>query len=137
MRNLFLLMTTLFALSLCAQTPKEENVNRNEIRIGVGDPFLDMIFMHTDVGRYEYVNQRFTGNLFVEYQYRINDWLSVGGKATYSAILYDTEYYSSSLHLYENREAVYRNRYSMRASLMPTVRFTYVCKQLEIGRAHV
>ena len=122
MKRFILPLMCLISFTALAQEKKTTIANLHEVRIGVGDPFLDIIFSH-DCSHKKFHNRGTTGNLFVEYQYRIKHWLGVGGKFTFSDMFYDVEYFNS--HQFSEPSETYYNNHDIRTSLMPTVRFTY------------
>lgn len=118
MKHFLCVMISVFCFVLCAQGEIKDTrlQNKSEIRIGIGDALADYYP--------EVLNKWSTGHLFVEYQYRINTWLGVGGMYDVVANQYK-EYYVSPEEPYDS----YRYLTAQSHYIMPTVRFTYLNRE--------
>jgi len=118
-----------------AESKDSRKENPHEIRIGITDDFILRSleapvggFYHPDANDGYYISGYHehsygsTGHLFAEYQYRFNHWLGVGGVADVRGGFWKETVYSECP--IENNTYI-RNMYSVRVSLLPTVRFTY------------
>ena len=118
-----------------AESKEHRKDNPHEIRIGIAEDIVlkavEMPVGHTgaqNVNEGYYVHGTHehsygsTGHLFAEYHYRINHWLGVGGLVDVRGGFWKETCYSECA--FENNTYVL-NRYSVRMSVMPTVRFTY------------
>ncbi|MCQ2346176.1 MAG: hypothetical protein MJZ82_05365 [Paludibacteraceae bacterium] len=89
---------------------------RHEVRIGWGDYMFESLVYHPNHSNAEY---RYTGHVFAEYQYQINNWLSAGAQVDYEQVWWKKEYINGI----KMEEPIPANFYNI--ALMPTVRFTY------------
>ena len=126
----------LCALTAYAETAENRKENPHEIRIGIADdlvlrgfesPINNNLFLPQPEKGYRITgermhNYRSTGHLFAEYQYRINQWFSIGGNFDVRTALWQrTDYSICQFETNSNTQ----NLHHVRLSLMPVVRFTY------------
>ena len=126
----------LCALTAYAETAENRKENPHEIRIGIADdlvlrgfesPINNNLSLPQPEKGYRITgermhNYRSTGHLFIEYQYRINHWLSVGANFDTRASLWKrTEYSICQFESAVNTQ----NQHAVGIMLSPTVRFTY------------
>ena len=116
-------LITLTALILCsfamlhAETPEHRKENPHEIRLGYAENAHELLFTESrsliaGVGLQRTVYQ--TGHIFVEYQYRINNWFSAGCNIDYI------------LSWHEPRGRNNTVNFSNKFTILPTARFTYL-----------
>lgn len=93
-KSFLLFFVLLFSLTTAfAETKEERKQHPHELRIDIGDDFLNKWWMGSGNG-YNKTNDWSTGHLSVEYQYRINHWFGVG--AMYDVnVSHDSWEYSS------------------------------------------
>ncbi len=137
MKKLIALTTILLCtLTAYAETAENRKENPHEIRIGIADDLVlrgfespinnNLTLPQPEKGysiRGEKMhNYRSTGHLYVEYQYRINHWLSVGANFDTRSSLWKRTNYTICSH-----ESVVntQNQHAVGLMLSPTVRFTY------------
>ena len=86
-------LITLTAIFLCsfsalfAETPENRKENPHEIRIGIADSYMEACIEKPDLDSYPTCVPitykkgplNHTGHIFVEYQYRVNNWFSIHG----------------------------------------------------------
>ena len=111
------------ALSLMAEPTMNRRLRPHEIRLGYGDPFFETMAWHAspmlDYGEQTH-NYRYTGHIFLEYQYRVNYWFSFGVQADYQQVFWDKWTYTPTEVQIES------DRYFYDISVFPTMRFTYL-----------
>jgi len=133
MKNKFYLLLAFCCLTtgMMAETREDRANWRNEVRIGWGDQLFESLMWHnptytitTMPATYEITkneNYRYHQHIWLEYQYRFNNWFSLGAMADVSEVGWDvvlrngagTELSREKKHFFYN------------LVIMPTVRFTY------------
>ena len=106
----------IFPIHLYSQNNEDfPSFKHHEIRLGIDDPFVNMIL--DDGGSPSHKNRHYTytGRIFLEYQYHFNKWISVGANLGWSGAF--SEGYSPT-------NPSVRSNY-MQYSLMPKVQCTY------------
>ena len=130
-------LITLTAIILCtigalfAETPENRKENPHEIRIGIADSYMEACIEKPNLDSYPtcvpitYKNGplNHTGHIFVEYQYRVNNWFSAGVNADF---LHSWYYQHPEEGCYFDKEKYY----SSKLSIIPTIRFTYFHNEL-------
>lgn len=147
MQRLILYILTLSAVCSLYAEPIEKPTRRHELRIGMGDASLDKRFYEDPVSGYSPTEMQYliigmpaqeadaflrshyivdrkdlrsSGNIFVEYQYHFNNWLSAG--VDVNMLAFQRKY------IIANGYHDFRGSYTtgtMMLSLIPRVRFTY------------
>lgn len=106
-----------------AEPTMNRSLRPNEIRLGYGDPFFETMAWHPspnlDYGE-QNRNYRYTGHIFLEYQYRFNYWFSFGAQVDYQQVLWDKWTYKGTDVIKEPDHTFYD------ISVLPTMRFTYL-----------
>ena len=126
----------LCTLTAYAETAENRKENPHQIHIGIADdlflrglesPSSNDLFLppvregYRQTGEKEH-NYRSTGHLYIEYQYRINHWLSVGANFdTRTSLFQRTSYSICQFESIVNTQ----NHHAVGLTLMPVVRFTY------------
>ena len=135
-KRIIWIVTLLCAWGVVFAESKEHCKNNpHEIRIGIAeDIILKIVETPVGGGRMQNVNEGYyvhgtreynygsTGHLFAEYQYRINSLVGVGGLVDVRGGFWKQKCYS--VCAFEDNTYV-RNMYSVRMSVMPTLRLTY------------
>lgn len=119
----------LWQMKAQAETKETRSTQRHEFRIGYGDPMYETMRWkdesnHLPVPMNVRQNYRYTGHIYGEYMYRVNDWFGVGGQVDFGATTFDyntyqldaagKQYLASSDH-----------RFFYDLCIMPSFRFTY------------
>lgn len=130
---LLVLLLTLGLAPCAAETKAMRDTMRHELRLGWGDQLFETLIWHerpsvTTTGsrddRYTYSERfRYSQHLFLEYQYRINYWLGVGGLVDASGVKWDVVTRDGTGAYVSTDE---QKHYLYNAVVMPTVRFTYL-----------
>lgn len=118
-------------VGLYAETREERQEMRNELRFGWGDQLFESLVWHNPTSitttmpagaTYDYKeNYRHRQHLWLEYQYRFNNWFSLGGMFDMSEVGWDkVTRNGQGAELARDRRNYFYN-----AVIMPTVRFTY------------
>lgn len=106
------LVLCIFPIHLFAQSHEEQtSFKHHELRLGIDDPFINMIF-DDGIQGFNYIH---TGRLFLDYQYRFNKWLSVGANLGWCGA-FSSRYYLRNGNI---------EKHFMQFSLMPKVKCTY------------
>lgn len=140
MKRVLLILTIahLFALGALAESKQMRDSLRHEVRLGWGDQLFETLMWHapkalTIIPDNPYVNPldfretrkenyRYTQHLFVEYQYRINKWLGVGGLFDGSGVVWDNVSRNGRGEVVGKD----KNQHFYNLVIMPTVRFSYL-----------
>lgn len=138
MRRIILCIISALCLgiSLRAESPAQRDSLRHELRIGVGDQCFEMLTWQEPLyiidnmpGTYERSyneNYSYSQHWFIEYQWRVNKWFSVGALADFSGCAWDKV---SRNGLGEELQRQ-RGRNFWNIVAMPVCRFTW------LGREH-
>lgn len=132
MRKFFILFVLILPALLMAETKEERAASPHELRLLVGDMLSETLIWYDDAhanyagvgGPYSEFSERqhtfWTPHFGAEYQYRLNDWCSVGAQV-------DFQYTGWRHVVYNNLNAEVANtrEHFYNICLMPTVRFTY------------
>lgn len=141
MQKLYLILLIpcllLCASRLCAESRLDRLDMRHEIRVGWGDQLFETLAWHEPVTKTivpenpylspqdfkESRKEKYTyyQHVFVEYQYRTNDWFSVGGMLDGSGFSWETVVRDGKGNPVGEPVA----QYCLNMVVMPTVRFTY------------
>lgn len=118
-KSFLLFFVLLFSLTTAfAETKEERKQHPHELRIDIGDDFLNKWWMRSGNG-YNKTNDWSTGHLSVEYQYRINHWLGVG--AMYDVnVSHDSWEYRSHDQFRDQGSYMSQSHF-----IMASTRFTY------------
>lgn len=119
------------AMSAMCETREDRLSMRNELRIGWGDQLFESLVWHNPTSivtsmpatsTFEYKeNYRHHQHLWLEYQYRFNNWFSLGAMTDMSEVGWDKVTRDGT-----GKELVRDKRnYFYNLVVMPTVRFTY------------
>lgn len=140
-RCIWILFMLCFLPYVSAESKAHRKEHKHQLRIGISDDFL-LRSMNKPAqntlrlpsvpppGYFSKGNQlydyRSTGHLFVDYQYRLNDWFAFGVKFdTRTELFREANYEICSLE----RIVDVSNHYQLNLSLLPMVRFTYFNRQ--------
>jgi len=93
---------------------------RNELRIGWGDMLYEQAMYHNSNSTNRY---RYTGHIFVEYQYYFRPWFSLGVQADYEQVWWDVTRVGTQPLPEPSKDHSFYN-----ACLMPAMRFSYCHK---------
>ena len=106
---------------LHALTKQDRAYVPSELRVGWGDFLFESAMWHNSANTSHY---RYTGHLFVEYQYYFSYWFSLGAQLDYDQVWWDATGYrlpnTNLISPEKNRECYFYN-----ITLLPTIRFTY------------
>lgn len=133
MRKIILLVALLTPILMQAETRVDRLVSPHEVRLLVGDMFFETLLWnddahanHTGMGgpTTEFVEKQhtfWTPHLGGEYQYRLNDWCSLGAQVDFQYTGWQRVVYNNmNVQTGNTRECFYN------LSILPTVRFTYL-----------
>ena len=125
------LLLCLPTIMTVAETKWDHLTQRNEIRIGWGDQLFESLMWHNPTNiattlpatwqRTYHENYRHNQHLWLEYQWRFNHWLSVGGMFDMSEVNWD-DVTRDGTGVEISRS---KGHYFYNLVIMPTVRFTY------------
>ena len=114
-----------------AETKWDYTHSRNELRIGWGDQLFESLIWHnptyitrTMPDSYQqtyHENYHHDQHLWIEYQWRFNHWLSLGGMVDLSEVHWDDVTRNGA----GVEIARSKGHYFYNAVIMPTIRFTY------------
>lgn len=133
MRNKIYLLLALCCLSMgVAAENKWDHINRrHEIRIGWGDQLFETLMWHKPTNitttlpatwqKTYHENYSYNQHLWLEYQYRVTHWFSVGGMIDMSEVDW-TDVVRNGKGAEVSRQP---GHYFYNTVIMPTVRFTY------------
>ena len=130
-RLLLLVLLCTVAMFGYAETKEHRQENPHEVRLGIADSYFEACLENSNLHDYPtcmpiyYENGplNHTGHIFAEYQYRVNGWFSAGVNVDYL----HSWYYQFPIEGYDFDKETY---YSLRLSVIPTVRFTYFHNEL-------
>lgn len=114
------LVGLLSSANLFALTREERMSVRNELRIGWGDMLYEQAMYHNSNSTNRY---RYTGHIFVEYQYYLQPWFSLGVQADYEQVWWDVTRVGTQPLPEPSKDHSFYN-----ACLMPAMRFSYCHK---------
>ena len=127
MKKLITLTAIIFCTfgALFAETPENRKENPHEIRIGIADSYMEaclenggLRFKTVAPYPYQYGPLNHTGHIFVDYQYRINNWFSAG---------VNIDYLHSWYYVYPNlgQDFDKKTNSGFKLTILPTLKFTY------------
>ena len=130
-KSIFCLLLLSFAVFAQAEN-KWESVDRpHEIRVGWGDQLFETLMWHKPTGvitsmpttwqKTYHENYVYSQHVWVEYQYRVKPWVSIGGMMDGSGVKWD-EVTRDGTGAEVGRD---KNHNFYNIVIMPTVRFTY------------
>lgn len=140
MKRILLVVCLLAAAFVAGAQPANEVGMRHQIRVGWGDALFETLsFANTkphiypnpealpaDFSIREQFNSCCTGHFFVDYGYRINKLVRVGGQVDFEGIFWDEGYFNRNHQLVGTAKKV-RN---FNIVVMPTVRLEYMHKNI-------
>lgn len=124
----------LLGLSVSAQQ-KSTAFYKHEISVGAGDMMFETAIWHNQVHReygplgsevdiFENTGYSYTPHLFIEYYYRVAEWLNIGFDYDFQCTSWTEEHYNAAgLKTGSSPEKFYN------LCLMPSVRFNYLNKK--------
>lgn len=132
MRKLLIVLGLMLPTLLLAETKEERAASPHEVRLLVGDMLCESLFWYDDAHA-DYTGLGSASSVFVEqqhtfwtphfageYQYRLNDWCSVGAQVDFQYTGWHRVTYNTM-----NAEVDNTREHFYNLSFLPTVRFTY------------
>ena len=112
----FLVCIPLFGTAAANTTEKKNISYRHEVRVGVGEMFSDIFIRAWSVD--ERQNIFWIPNLYADYMYHFNHWLSAG-------LQVNTTWNGGKSRKRDQEDAVWHSYLYGVVAFMPTIRFTY------------